>query len=179
MAQWWSHEANGRTIFYKLREHLATHYKTWKEHQQGVQSSVATEKQCLPNTNRIRSKNHSAVVLPAASRQHPGVRVAAETAATFSTSNEGDMEVDEYTPDVVQMEDVQVTVPVSQETVSFQFQDPLTAASSSLISPQNISWSGSRKSKKCALCKQKGCPGSGNRKLCTTSISADANDLIV
>ncbi len=73
MAQWWSSVADGTSIVYKLKEHLATHYRSWMEHQQANRSLVGSEKQRQPNTKRIRSNNHTATVLAAAVRQYPGL----------------------------------------------------------------------------------------------------------
>ncbi len=49
MVQWWSEKANGKTIFYKLREHLTAHYKTWSEHRQEKQTMLASQPQRQPH----------------------------------------------------------------------------------------------------------------------------------
>jgi hypothetical protein len=51
MATWWSSKANGKTIFYKLREHLATYYKIWSDKRKQNEAMVAS----LP----VRKKNDS------------------------------------------------------------------------------------------------------------------------
>jgi hypothetical protein len=49
MARWWSEKANGKTIFYKLCEHLAVYYKTWNEHRQEKQTILASQPQRRPH----------------------------------------------------------------------------------------------------------------------------------
>ena len=178
MSQWWSHKANGTTIFYKLREHLSTYYKTWTEHQHRLLSLVGSEKQRLPNTHRIKSTKHSATVLGAASRQHPGVQ--ADEGPLITLSNVESIEAEEYSPDFGNMEGVQATSSVfPQEVFSAQIQQPSTAREPAklVFSQMDISWSGPRRTKICALCKQAGCPGSGNRRLCMKP-SIEVSDMI-
>lgn len=73
MAQWWSQKADGKLIFYKLREHLATYYKTWSEHRQEKQTIIASQPQRQPHEKRIRSINFVSRVLPPAKRHQPGI----------------------------------------------------------------------------------------------------------
>jgi hypothetical protein len=73
MAQWWSEKANGKTIFYKLREHLAAHYKIWSEHHKEKQTMLASQPQRRPHEKRIWSDTYVSHVLPAAKRLHPGI----------------------------------------------------------------------------------------------------------
>ena len=40
MVQWWSKKADGKTIFYKLQEHLAAYHKTWSQHRQEKQTML-------------------------------------------------------------------------------------------------------------------------------------------
>ena len=83
MAQWWSEKANGKTIFYKLREHLAVYYKTWNEHRQEKQTILASQPQRRPHEKRIRSTTYVSHVLPAAKRHQPGItNKEAETVST-------------------------------------------------------------------------------------------------
>ncbi|KAJ7430480.1 hypothetical protein B0H11DRAFT_1942951 [Mycena galericulata] len=72
-ATWWSSHANGKTIFYKLKEHLESHQKIWQGLRKAQQSLVATREQRKPNRDRVRSVTHVSHVLPAASRKNPGV----------------------------------------------------------------------------------------------------------
>jgi hypothetical protein len=65
MAAWWSTESNGKTIFYKLPEHLISQYKTWNTRQLQRQTMVATRPQRRPNELRIRATTHAAQLLPA------------------------------------------------------------------------------------------------------------------
>ncbi|KAJ6528996.1 hypothetical protein B0H19DRAFT_1083334 [Mycena capillaripes] len=67
MAAWWSSQSNGRNIFHKLPEHLASQYKTWKSRQVQRQTMVATRAQRQPNEQCIRSTTHVVHVLPAIS----------------------------------------------------------------------------------------------------------------
>lgn len=73
MASWWSTKANGTTIFYKLREHLANYYKTWLQTRKETESIVASRPQRKKNESRIKSAAHISHVLPAAPRDQPGV----------------------------------------------------------------------------------------------------------
>ncbi|KAJ7174303.1 hypothetical protein C8R46DRAFT_88386 [Mycena filopes] len=67
MAAWWSSQANGKTIFYKLPEHLTTQYKAWQVRQVQRETMVATRSMRRPNEQRIRSSTHVSQVLPALS----------------------------------------------------------------------------------------------------------------
>lgn len=73
MATWWSSKANGKTIFYKLPEYLASYHKKWLNRRQVKESLVASELQRRPIQRRIHSDKHSAQVLTAASRNRPGI----------------------------------------------------------------------------------------------------------
>ena len=53
MAGWWSEKANGKTIFYKLTEHLATYYKLWSDWRQENQTMVISRPQREPHEKRI------------------------------------------------------------------------------------------------------------------------------
>lgn len=82
MAQWWSEKANGKTIFYKLREHLAAHYKIWSEHRKEKQTMIASQPQRKPHEKRIRSKAYVSHVLPPAKRGQPGISMEAGISTT-------------------------------------------------------------------------------------------------
>ena len=73
MARWWSSQANGKTIFYKVREHLSNYYKTWLQACKATESTVASLSQRRKNYNRIHSAGHHSHVLPAAPCSCPGV----------------------------------------------------------------------------------------------------------
>jgi len=45
MAGWWLSKADGITIFYKLHEHLANHYKTWLEQRKEIESMIVSQPQ--------------------------------------------------------------------------------------------------------------------------------------
>ena len=49
MVQWWSEKADGKTIFYKLREHLAAYYKTWSQCHQEKQTMLTSQPQRQPH----------------------------------------------------------------------------------------------------------------------------------
>ena len=145
MAQWWSHEANGTTIFYKLREHLSIYYKTWTEHQQSKRILIASEAQRQPNTHRIKSKHHIATVLGVASRQNPGVQNDMSPVILEHAETVGQV------ADTQSVENVQMTNP---QNVPLP-QAPYVATFISLdhqgsTSQQQLSWSRPRKAKKCA-----------------------------
>jgi hypothetical protein len=42
MATWWSSQADGKTIFYKLKEHLESHHKVWEGIRKGQESLVTS-----------------------------------------------------------------------------------------------------------------------------------------
>jgi hypothetical protein len=69
---WWSSQANGINIFYKLPEHLSAHHKQWVESRNKSQALIATEPQRLQHTQCLCSAHHTATVLPPAGRLQPG-----------------------------------------------------------------------------------------------------------
>ena len=73
MATGWSSKADGKTIFYKLPEHLAIYHKKWVDRRNISQSIVASEPQRQPHTHRIQSEHHIAYVLDPALHNQPGV----------------------------------------------------------------------------------------------------------
>ena len=73
MVRWWSEKADGKTIFYKLREHLAAYYKTWSQRRQEKQTMLTSQPQRQPHEKRIRSATYVSHVLPAAKRHQPGI----------------------------------------------------------------------------------------------------------
>jgi len=64
---------DGKIIFYKLQEHLATYYKTWSEHCQEMQTMLASQPQRQPHEKRIWSTNYVSHVLPPAKWHQPGI----------------------------------------------------------------------------------------------------------
>jgi hypothetical protein len=72
-ATWWSSQANGINIFYKLPEHLSAHHKQWVESRNKSQALISSEPQRLQHMQRLRSAHHTATVLPPAGRLQPGV----------------------------------------------------------------------------------------------------------
>ncbi|KAJ7441640.1 hypothetical protein B0H11DRAFT_2204715 [Mycena galericulata] len=73
MATWWSSHANGKTVFYKLKEHLESHHKVWKGLRKTQESLASSRDQRKPSRKRIRSATHVSHVLPAAARDNPGI----------------------------------------------------------------------------------------------------------
>ena len=73
LATWWSSQANGINIFYKLPEHLSAHHKQWVESRNKSQALIASEQQRLQHTQHLRSAHHIATLLPPAGRLQPGV----------------------------------------------------------------------------------------------------------
>jgi len=72
-ATWWSSQANGKNIFYKLPEHLSAHHKQWVESRNKSQALIASEPQRLQHTQHLCSAHHTATVLPPAGHLQPGV----------------------------------------------------------------------------------------------------------
>ena len=79
MACWWSTKANGKTIFYKLREHLAAHYKVWTQCRQEKQTMVASQSVRQANERCIKSTAHVSNVLPPALQNRPGQSFGSQT----------------------------------------------------------------------------------------------------
>src|SRR5882762_8366201 len=73
MATWWSSKADGKTIFYKLPEHLTVYHKKSVDQRNRSQSMVASEQQRQAHTSRVRSDHHSAQVLDPSPYNQPGV----------------------------------------------------------------------------------------------------------
>ncbi|THU77319.1 hypothetical protein K435DRAFT_878010 [Dendrothele bispora CBS 962.96] len=73
MTSWWTSQADGRKIFYKLFEHFETYYKTYKEYNNTKQSLVASQQQRKPHEDRIKSTLYVSQTLDAATRLHPGI----------------------------------------------------------------------------------------------------------
>jgi hypothetical protein len=169
MSRWWSKEADGKKIFYKLKEHLSTYYKTWTDSQQGRISMIATEKQRELNTRRIKSKSHTVTVLPAASRLHPGIQDSGSVSRSFE-----EMEVEQYESEVMPMEDVQSTSfevlqrPYTAEQLQATSSvGPVDSVFHPIQSTSQVFISGPKKKPKtCGVCKSSDCSGKGNRKLC-------------
>ncbi|THU92656.1 hypothetical protein K435DRAFT_800325 [Dendrothele bispora CBS 962.96] len=73
MTSWWSSQADGKKIFYKLFEHFETYYKTYKEYNNTKQSLVASQQQRKPHEDRIKSTLYVSQTLDAANHLHPGI----------------------------------------------------------------------------------------------------------
>ncbi|KAJ7291952.1 hypothetical protein C8J57DRAFT_1458569 [Mycena rebaudengoi] len=73
MATWWSTQADGKKIFYKLKEDLESHHKVWEGLRRSQDSLLSSREQRRPNRSRIRATTHVSHVLPAAARDNPGV----------------------------------------------------------------------------------------------------------
>ena len=114
MASWWSGKANGKTIFYKLPEYLASQYKKWLARRQEKETLVASVIQRGPHQARIHAVEHAAEVLPAANRRQPGILVQVETeistdhnslVASSSSNMEqplSDSEAEPMMPDIIE-----------------------------------------------------------------------------
>ncbi|KAJ7214757.1 hypothetical protein C8J57DRAFT_1483194 [Mycena rebaudengoi] len=73
MATWWSTQADGKKIFYKLKEHLESHHKVWEGLRRSQDSLLSSREQRRPSRRRIQAATHVSHVLPAAARDNPGV----------------------------------------------------------------------------------------------------------
>ncbi|KAJ7268545.1 hypothetical protein C8J57DRAFT_1228242 [Mycena rebaudengoi] len=73
MATWWSTQADGKKIFYKLKEHLKSHHKVWEGLRRSQDSLLSSREQRRPSRRRIQAATHVSHVLPAAARDNPGV----------------------------------------------------------------------------------------------------------
>jgi len=63
MAAWWSGKADGKTIFYKMHEHLENHYKKWtgkKRENENMMNSLNKRKE---NQERTQAPSYAAEVL--------------------------------------------------------------------------------------------------------------------
>jgi len=63
MAAWWSAKADGKNIFYKMHEHLESHYKKWTEKKQEKENLVNSLSQGKKNQERIQAPTYVAQVL--------------------------------------------------------------------------------------------------------------------
>ncbi|KAJ7146921.1 hypothetical protein C8R44DRAFT_845839 [Mycena epipterygia] len=63
MAKWWSSQVDGKTKFYKLPEHFATHYKTWTAVRTELTTIQLTERDRAEFMDIIRSDAHTSIVL--------------------------------------------------------------------------------------------------------------------
>jgi hypothetical protein len=125
MAAWWSSKADGKTIFYKLREHLATYYKTWSETRKQTESMVASLPQREKNETRIRSIGHISHVLPAAPHNQPGVYFP----LTEDTVMEMAIDVEELPTDIEQQITQPVVIEADKIQQLFHFSEPLDTVS--------------------------------------------------
>lgn len=176
MAQWWSSAADGTSIFYKLKEHLATYYRTWMEHQLANRSLVGSERQRQPNTKQIMSLNHAATVLAAASRQYPGLQDNSTPAVQTgrAESREENLEVESDTPGAEPMEDTQEMAITYPEDTPMEVDSQANNIVPQLQISQGhnthfMSWSlgeVGRKQRHCSVCKKCTCPERNNRKRC-------------
>jgi hypothetical protein len=125
MAAWWSSKADGKTIFYKLREHLATYYKTWSETQKQTESMVASLPQWEKNETRIRFIGHISHVLPAALHNQPGVYFP----LIEDTVMEMAIDVEELPTDIEQQITQPVVIEADKIQQLFHFSEPLDTVS--------------------------------------------------
>lgn len=65
IAAWWSGKSNGKTIFYKLPEHLSTHYTKWMDQKLRKENLVQSQAQRQSHQKRIQSSTHIAQVMEA------------------------------------------------------------------------------------------------------------------
>jgi hypothetical protein len=63
MAQWWSTKVDGKTIFYKFKEHLQSHYKTWNALRVEMTTLQLTEKDRHEFMDIVQSDVHTSLVL--------------------------------------------------------------------------------------------------------------------
>jgi hypothetical protein len=122
MAAWWSSQADGKTVFYKLREHLVTYFKTWSETRKQNESMVASLPLRRKNDSRIRSAGHIAHVLPAAPHNQPGVSVTSEDIGM-------DMTVEFEASQIEQPINLSSEVQYSAIQKLYHFSEPLEASS--------------------------------------------------
>ena len=63
MKAWWSAKADGKNIFYKMHEHLESHYKKWTEKKQEKENLVNSLSKRKNNQERIQAPIYVAQVL--------------------------------------------------------------------------------------------------------------------
>ncbi|KAF9067395.1 hypothetical protein BDP27DRAFT_1422954 [Rhodocollybia butyracea] len=101
MVLWWSEQAKGaeNKIFYKLREHLASYWNIWKDHQYTKTTMLASITQRRANETWVHSSEYIAKVLPAALPSQPGVLISSDQ-VTLETNDLADelMDVDNDVP---------------------------------------------------------------------------------
>jgi len=63
MAAWWSGKAEGKTIFYKMHEHLQNHYKKWTGKKRDNENTMNSLHKRKKNQERIQAPSYAAEVL--------------------------------------------------------------------------------------------------------------------
>lgn len=116
MAYWWSDKANGKNIFYKLPEHLATHFAVYKNHLFQKETMVASQKQREANEKRIRSKSYVAKVLPPLMHSH------SEAVLPMSSLDISDIQMAE--PDGSSLEPMALVDDISMEHLQATLRNP-------------------------------------------------------
>ena len=185
MAAWWSSKADGITIFYKLREHLASHHKTWCEQRKEIESMIVSRPQRQRNENRIRSAHHVSHVLAPAQQDQPGIIVEPlasdivmappvdnslahsptgaspqQNAVSAAQGQFGDPFDDIQLPETTPV--FSSAINQNETAVSTTFIQPAIAVGPLAVAGPStinfVSWAGQRK-RRCAVCKESGRSG--------------------
>ncbi|KAJ7936744.1 hypothetical protein B0H13DRAFT_2303452 [Mycena leptocephala] len=181
MAIWWSTQVNGKTIFFKIPEHLQAHFKTWTAIRSEITTLHATVEQRAKFMNIIRSDAHTSVVLDESYSPVVQARQATKLSAVVATQNRRAAISDvpptatassSSTPQPRQIAFINASASGSGTTspstnpgsASAQF---LTSTSSASIPPAKKQ----PKKKECRVCQSVlkngyNCPGRGKREKC-------------
>ena len=177
MAYWWSAHADGKTVFYKLPEHLSTYYTKFSEKRQTRQTMIESQPQCQHNQIRIRSHNHHANVL-AEETEHP-----MDYSHQSISNDESIMDIDNEPSASSSATFLDNHVPLfashgnatdvlnSLRPSASRKKSKKSGTASSISSNSFIAGASTRAKRKCRVCVSAGrdgsdCPGSGGRSKC-------------
>ena len=183
MAAWWSLQANGRSIFYKLPEYLAAYHKTWLNHKHASHTMIASREQRRPNETRICGKRHIAQVLDPAPQSHPALSYQNSSIEAASLDLMMDTEILSPVPEIEHLTIAgshQETVAESlslPETQNVHFGSVGSSSSDLRNNSKFIMWregggiKDTRKPRRCMICVKAGqegynCPGRNDRSKC-------------
>jgi len=169
MAKWWSSRVDGKTIFFKIPEHLQAHFKAWSAVRDEMTTMHMSVKVRAGFVDLIHSDAHTSIVLDESFSPVVQARRAASSSATVATRNRRTAAVKPAVP-------LSVPSPTPRQ-VSFISTNPGPAAGPSLFAASSTAPGTfslevkKRKGRACKVCQDQGkdgreCRGRGGQKLC-------------
>jgi hypothetical protein len=186
MAKWWSTNVDGKTIFFKIPEHLQGHFKTWSAVRDEITTMHMTTQERTKFMNIIRSEAHTSVVLDESYSPVVRARKAVESSATVATRNRRAAVADVATTATSPSTSSSPAKPhqptfintglISASGPSGHSVDPAGYSSgpffaSNTVQPSTSAAKKAPKQKECKVCQSVGrnglqCKGRGNREKC-------------